>query len=150
MAEVCFEISAPLVLLANSDMLSVLNVRCWWKGQVVRERTGQPPSNVGLRKPKSLTFHGSQRARLRNRSPFYIYLQVRGFGKEHHLLFMEVFDLIFYLHQLVGYESTRPFGPLHMFPSMIGRVETCSMLGEWKPQISAQIFEISVKTLFVL
>ena len=68
--EIWFEISAPLAPLANSAIMSTLNVHCQWEDETVRERTGHPAPYAEAKKMKSLTLytHGWPRASLRDLS----------------------------------------------------------------------------------
>jgi len=40
--------------IANSAMMSTLNVHCQWEDEMVRERTGHPPSYAETKKIKLL------------------------------------------------------------------------------------------------
>jgi len=51
------EISAPPVPLANSAMMSTLTTHNRWEDEMVRERTGHPPSYSEAKKMKLLTLH---------------------------------------------------------------------------------------------
>ena len=53
--------------LANSVIMNTLTVHCRWEDEMVRERTGHPPSCTEAKKMKSLTphAHGCSRANLR-------------------------------------------------------------------------------------
>ena len=72
-AEIWFKIAVTSAPLANSAMMSTLTVHCQWEDEMVRERTGHPPSCAEAKKMKSLTLHthGCPKVSLRDCSSSY-------------------------------------------------------------------------------